>query len=111
MKFVCKNPNCEKYGVEVERHATIYKIVNGRFVSEDAPCPKCGQLREELNPNESLSPQEKGVSMGMYSSQSKEGRTEMLKKRAHDHFEKEVKPFKEHQINEAVKNMQDYKKG
>lgn len=107
MKFVCKNPNCKKYGVEDEYLSNTFKIVNGHLQSNNAPCPCCGEIREEINPYKDIPLSEKNIEIGKYSSASPEDKREMLKKRSHDHFEKEIKPFKEHQLHETVKQFKE----
>jgi hypothetical protein len=110
MKFICNNPNCKKYGVEDEYLSNTYKVIGGKLVSNHAPCPCCGELREEINPNKDIPLSEKNIEIGKYSSASPQDRREMLKKRSHDHFEKEIKPFKEHQLHETVKQFKDASK-
>lgn len=111
MKFICKNEQCERYGIEDEYLSNTYKIIGGKLVSNNAPCSCCGEIREEINPNANIPLSEKNIEIGKYASASKEQKTEMLKKRSHDHFEKKVKPFKEHQMNEAMNQMKKFKKG
>lgn len=113
VKFICRNENCERCGVEDEYSSLTYKVspTTGRLVATVAPCPKCGELREEINPNANIPLSEKNIEVAKYGSASKEQKTEMLKKRSHDHYEKKVKPFKDHQINEAMQQMKKYKKG
>ena len=110
MKFICENPDCPKFGVEDEYFKTTFKIVDGHLQSTDAPCPKCGQIRKVINPNRDIPLSEKNIGIGKYTSASPEQRREMLKKRSHDHFEKEIKPFKEHQLYETVKNFKEASK-
>ena len=50
-KFVCRNKDCKKYGVEVEYTQVTYRFVNGELRAECAECPECGQEREEINEN------------------------------------------------------------
>lgn len=110
-KFVCRNDKCERCGVEDDYTSITYKVIGGHLQATVAPCPKCGEIREEINPNKDIPLSEKNISIGMYSSANKEQKQEMLKKRSHAHYEKEVKPFKEHQLHEAVKQMKELKKG
>jgi len=102
-KFICRNLGCPKFGIEDEYLSNTYKLVDGQFISNNAPCPNCGKIREEINENIPLS--EKNIDIGRYSSASKQDKREMLKKRSHDHFEKKIKPFKEFQIQETIKNF------
>ena len=107
MKFVCRNEQCERYGVEDEYFSNSYKVIGGKLVSNNAPCPCCGEIREEINPYKDSPLSEKNIEIGKYSSASPEDKREMLKKRSHDHFEKEIKPFKEHQLHETVKQFKE----
>lgn len=107
MKFVCRNEQCERYGVEDEYFSNSYKVIGGKLVSNNAPCPCCGEIREEINPYKDVPLSEKNIEIGKYSSASPEDKREMLKKRSHDHFEKEIKPFKEHQLHETVKQFKE----
>lgn len=106
MKFICKNKKCEKFGVEYEYLSNRYTVIDGALRSNNAPCPTCGSIREEFNPNE-VPLSEKNIDIGKYSSASKQGKREMLKKRSHDHFKKEIQPFKEHQLRETVRNFKE----
>ena len=111
-KFVCRNKDCKKYGVEVEYTQVTYRFVNGELRAECAECPECGQEREEINENALIPLSQKNVQFGgQFSSASLEQRREMLKKRSHEHYEKEIKPYKEHQLHEMVKNFKDASKG
>lgn len=110
MKFVCRNEQCERYGVEDEYFSNSYKVIDGHLVSNNAPCPCCGEIREEINPYKDVPLSEKNIEIGKYSSASPEDKRAMLKKRSHDHFEKEIKPFKEHQLHETVKQFKDASK-
>lgn len=107
MKFICKNENCERYGIEDNYTTVRYKLVDGHLQADCAPCPCCGQIREEINPNRDIPLSEKNIGIGVYSSASPEQRREMLKKRSHDHFEKEIKPFKEYQLHETINKFKE----
>ena len=111
MKFICKNENCERYGVEDDYTTVRYKLVDGHLQADCINCPYCGQLREEVNANTNIPLSEKNISIGIYSSASPEQRREMLKKRSHEHFEKEIKPFKEHQLHETINKFKKASKG
>lgn len=110
MKFVCRNKDCKKYGIEDDYSSVTYKFIGGELMAECAPCPCCGKIREEYNPNANVPLNEKNIEIGKYTMASSESRKEMLKKRSHDHYEKEIKPFKEHQLHEAVKQFNDASK-
>lgn len=110
MKFVCRNERCEKFGIEEEYLSNTYKVINGKLQSNNAPCPCCGEIREEINPNKDIPLSQKNIYIAKYSSASPEDKRAMLKKRSHDHYEKEIKPFKEHQLHETVKNFKEASK-
>ena len=105
MKCVCRNKDCKRYGQEDFYPSTTYRLVDGHLVSDDIRCPACGQVREEINENAKIPLSEKNVGIGQYTMASTEQRKEMLKSRAHAHYEKEIKPFREHQIHEAMKQF------
>ena len=107
MKFVCENPDCKNFGVEFEELNNTYKMSNGHLVSDKAPCPLCGQIRKEISDTTPLS--QKNIYIGNYQMASPEGRREILKKRSHEHYEKEIKPLREHKLNEAVKQFKSIK--
>lgn len=104
-KFICDNSTCPKFGVEDEYLTNTYKVVGEKLQSNHAHCPNCAEIRREVNMNKDIPLSEKHISVAKYSSASKEERTNILKKRSHEHFKKTVQPFKEHQLHEAVKNF------
>lgn len=108
-KFICQNKDCALYGVEDEYFKNTYKFVDGNLQSNNAKCPKCGSVRTEINPNSDIPLTEKNIEIGKYSSASSTDKKEILKKRSHEHYEKEIKPFKEHQLNTAVQQFKSVK--
>jgi len=110
VKFVCRNEECKRKGVEDEYYSNTYHMVNGHLQSNNAPCPCCGKVREEINPADDIPLSQKNIDIAKYGSASLEDKRAMLKKRSHDHYEKEIKPFKEHQLHEAVKRFKDASK-
>lgn len=109
MKVVCRNENCSKFNIEMDYVRSTYKFVDGKLVSNNIPCPTCGKDREDITEVVPLS--EKDIKFGKYSSSSPEEKKKMLKKRSQDHFEKEIKPYKEHKLQEAVKSFKSASKG
>lgn len=107
MKYVCENPNCEKYGVEEYLSSETYRYRDGRMVGEHAPCPVCGRERKEINPNADIPLSEKTVGMNFFDGKNVDERREILRKRTHEHFVKEVKERKEYMINKAKSEFQD----
>ena len=109
-KFICRNAECPNCGKIDEYFSNTYKMVDGHLVSNNAPCPKCGQIREEIVPGKDIPLSEKNIYLTTYTMAAPEERREMVKKRSHEHYEKELKPFNEHQINAAVKQFKDASK-
>lgn len=108
MKYKCLNKKCEKFNVEVEYLSVEYKVgADGRLVSDKLICPVCGSERAEINPNASIPIAEKNIGINEFSSLSKEDRIKSLKKRSHDHFEKNIKESKNAKIRTAVKNFRN----
>lgn len=107
MKFVCDNPECSLCGIVDDEWDNTYKLIDGELISDKAPCPRCGVRRREIPDDVPLS--EKNINIGSFTMASPEQRREILKKRSHDHYEKEIKPFKEHQLHEAVSAFKSIK--
>jgi hypothetical protein len=85
-------------------------MVDGELLSNNAPCPSCGKIREEINLNQNIPLSEKNIDIGRYSSASPEDKKNILKKRSHEHFEKEIKPFKEFKLQDTIKNFKNAEK-
>lgn len=105
--FICKNNGCKLYNQPEEILTNNYKMIDGKLVSDRAQCPCCGAIREEHSSGEDIPLSEKNISIGEYSSLSKEGRTAMLKKRSHEHYNKKIKGKKQAMINEAVRKFNE----
>ena len=110
MKYVCENPECSEYGKEEYFSSESYFMKDGHLVGKNAPCPVCGQTRREINPNADISPAEKNVSLLKFQMASPEGKREMLKRRSHEHYEKEVRPIKEEKMRKAVESFKEASK-
>lgn len=108
MKCICNNETCRLFGQEQTLTKATYKFIDGK-IRLSTSCEGCGRALEEIPSEEP--PTIGSVYIGKYSSGSKEQRQEMLKKRARDHFKKEIKPFKDHQHNELVKEFKEISKG
>lgn len=93
MLFICKNEECAQFGKEQEFSKASYKMVEGHLQATNV-CPECRETMTEVPNNIPLS--EKNFSIGEFEGMTKEQRQAMLKKRSHEHFEKKVKPYKEH---------------
>jgi hypothetical protein len=109
MKLICRNKDCTNFGIEEEFTHSVYVMVDGHLQSVNAECPCCGEIREEINDAENIPIDEKNIEYGKYSSASMEDKQKILKKRSHEHYLREVKPYKEHKINEAVTTFNSVK--
>lgn len=112
--YKCLNPECPDFEIVDDYYKfrkDSFRLIDGELVSKNASCPKCGQRRKEINPNEDIPLSEKSIEIAKYSSSSPDGKKAILKKRSHDHFVKEIKPFKDHQLHTAVENMKKASKG
>lgn len=110
-KFFCRNSECDKFGVEEEYLSNSYRYVAGvGLQSNNAPCPSCGKIREEVDKNRDIPLSEKNIDVARYSSASPQQRKEILKKRSHDHYEKHVKPEKEHRLHETIRSFREASK-
>lgn len=106
MKFVCNNSECCDCSVVYDYPKNTYKMINGRLLSNNAVCPKCGNIRDEVADDNKVDL--KSLNIGKYSSSSLEEKRNMLKKRSHDHFNKEIKEYKNHQLNEVMNQFKKH---
>lgn len=112
MKYICINPDCEKYQQEEYLVSETFYFRNGKMVGAHCCCPKCGKERQEIkNPDADIPLSQKNIAINNMGSMSMEQRREILKKRSHEHFKKEIKERKDGLINAAVSEMNDFKKG
>lgn len=107
MKYKCLNKKCKKFNVEAEYLSVEYKVVGGKLVSKCLQCPECGENRLEINDDANIPISEKNIGINEFSSLSKEDRIKSLKKRSHDHFEKNIKESKNAKIRTAVNNFRN----
>lgn len=111
MKYICRNIECPQYGVEEELTKETFVFQNGRLIGKRSYCPKCGKEREEINPNKDIPLSEKNIHVDLYSGMTMEQKREILKKRSHDHFKKEIKERKDGLLNQAMSEMRSIKTG
>lgn len=109
-KFLCENTECPKFGIEDEYTSNTYRTVNGELQSNNAPCPSCKSIRREINPNMDIPLSEKNISIGEYTSASPKAQKEILQKRSHEHYKKEIKPLKDFRLQTAVKDFNEASK-
>lgn len=107
MKYVCNNPECEKYGVEEYLSSETYRYSGGRMVGEHALCPSCGKERKEINPNTEIPLSQKTIGMNFFDGKNIEERRDILRQRTHAHFNREIKEKKEYMINKAKSEFQE----
>lgn len=110
MKYVCENPECSEYGKEEYLSSETYGFKGDRLVGKHAPCPVCGVERREINPAANISPAEKNIGLLKFQMSSPEDRREILKKRSHEHFEKEIRPAKEEKLRKTVEAFKEASK-
>ena len=108
--YVCKNEQCENYNEREEIYKESFKYdAKCGIIGEHAICPKCGKIREYINPASEVPLSEKlntFVNVGSsFSAASKEQKQEILRKRAHEHFNKSVKERKDYLMNKAMTEM------
>lgn len=106
MIYICENKDCSEYGKEHIHMQNSYSLVNGEWVSNNAQCPCCKKLRKEINPDE-VPLSEKNIDLLRYDMCDKQQQREILKKRSHEHFEKEVKPYKEFRIQTEMDKFKE----
>ncbi len=110
MKYICENPDCPECGKEEYMCSETYSFRGNRLVGKHADCPVCGRERKEVNPNANIKLSEKNVGILKFSTASAEGKREMLKRRSHDHYEKEIRPIKEEKLRKAVESFKEASK-
>lgn len=110
MKYICLNPDCSKYQLPEEVIRESFVMRDGKLVGKNCICLECKKERMLDNPNEKIPIAEKGIVMGTYASMSKEQKREMLQKRSHEHFKKEIKERKDGLLNQAMSEMRNMHK-
>lgn len=105
MKYICANKDCTHYGVDDEYVSESYVFQNGELIGKHKNCPYCGKPRKEINPAEQIPLSEKNICINRFNGANKEQKIEMLKKRSHEHFQKEVKERKDGLLNQAMSEM------
>lgn len=110
MEYICNNPKCPNYGKKEYFSSETFKYHDGRVVGEHIQCPKCGLERENINPNKDIPLSEKNIGIGLFAGMSKEQKREVLKKRSHEHFKKNIEEQKEGLISRAINEMRNIDK-
>lgn len=110
MEYICNNPKCSKFAVKEFYSSEVYRFIDGRLLGENAVCPVCGKIREEVSPNSDIPLSEKNVGISLYNGMSVEQKREVLKKRSHEHFKKEIKERKEGLLNQAKTEFSEMSK-
>ena len=108
MEYICQNPDCKAYNKPEYLNKEMYRYIDGELTGEHATCPYCGQKRKHHDENEAVPLSEKGAtSILSFNSASTEDKREILRKRSHEHFQKEVKEKKDHLMNKAMTEMKN----
>ena len=110
MKYICENKECSRFGVEDNLVSETFVFRGGKLVGKNAACPCCGKERREVNANNQIPLSEKNISLAKYTMASPEGRREILKKRSHEHYEKEIRPIKEEKLRKTVEAFKEASK-
>lgn len=110
MEYICNNPECPNYGKKEYFSSEIYKFHGERLVGEHIQCPECGVEREEVNLNKDVPLSEKNIGICLFAGMSKEQKQEVLKKRSHEHFKKNVEERKEGLMSRAINEMRNMNK-
>jgi len=107
--YICKNKDCKNFNEKdyITHEIFVYDVVEGRLVGLHRNCECCGEVREYVNPDADIPLSEKNITLGKFSSASKEQKAAMLKKRSHEHFEKHVKERKDYLMNKVIGEMKD----
>jgi len=100
---MCTNPECCNFAVEKEVLTHTHVIRDGRSFCPETVCRKCGAEGKDLTPFVPIS--KKNFVIGEIASMSKEKKVEVLKKRSHDHFKKNIAEKKDSLIKRAVGEM------
>lgn len=103
MDYKCLDPNCPLF----DKVESIYKVVTvykaSGPVTEAAKCPSCGVERHCLEHDIPLS--EKDIRILKMPSMTKEQKTEMLKKRSHNDYKKNIEERKDGLMGRAMNEM------
>ena len=92
MKFIC-----EKDGEILELFKTTTRIVEGKALTTEAVCPKCGDYMKYIKEHEGFT-----TNIGEFQMAEKGKKTEILKKRSHEHFKKHIAEKKRDMINKST---------
>lgn len=107
MEYICENPNCSEYKKTEFFSSERYIFRNGEFVGEHAICPCCRKERECVDDNAKIPLSEKHTGIMLFNSKSKDEKREILRKRSHEHFQKEIKERKDGLMNKAMSEMKN----
>lgn len=110
MEYVCTNPKCEAFGQKEYFSQETFKYKYGYLTGEHAQCPYCGMERDRINPNEKIPLSEKAIGVNLFNAMSVEQKQEALKKRSHEHFNKNIKERKDGLVNQAINEMRNINK-
>lgn len=103
MKYMCTNPECCNFAIEKEVFSHTHVCRGGEMVCLETICKKCGSYGKDLTPFVPIS--EKNIVFATVASMSKEKKVEVLKKRSHDHFKKNIAEKKDGLLKQAIGEM------
>lgn len=109
MKLQCQNPSCSRYMQVDTISKAVYVFRDGKLVMKDSECSECGQPRVDITEREDVDFAR--ITVGKVGSMNRDQRAEILKKRASDHYKREIKPYKDHINHETAKEMNALVKG
>lgn len=107
MQYICHNAACSECGKPDSVGEETFVLRGSRIVGKHAACPVCGQEREFVTASQEIPLSQKNFHIGQYTNASPEERRAMLKKRSHEHYEKEVRPVKEEKVRKAVEAFRE----
>lgn len=110
MEYICLNPQCENYQKSEYLSSESYQYIGGKLMGKNCPCPKCGQLRKENNPDAEIPLSEKGITFNFFSGMSMEQKRKVLKERSKQDFQKHIKERKDGLLNQAITEMKEINK-
>ena len=104
---LCKSADCRNEKKKDYYSSEVYKYINDSLLGEHQRCPKCGEMRKEINPANNVPLSEKNIGINLFDGMSKDRKIEVLKKRSHEHFQSKLKERKDELLNKAMTEMKN----
>ena len=110
MEYICENPNCERFNIKeyFSSESYVFRKELGRMVGKNARCPKCEQIRREINPAAEIPLSEKAVGFNFFNGLTLEQKQAMLKERSHNHYLKYIKEKRDGLLNQAKEEFKHH---